>query len=248
VVRYLAADSEDGRRYDVVNAHQPCLYHPADRAVGKEAAAAAGIRKPGADKFPPFPGELPAYWELVVNDATNVYQLPDGTFELFTAALLQVPPDDPRYFKHDNTPGWVRVIRRYRSDDGLNWIDRQQILQPTGEDPVDLQFYYLAATHLPDRRIGMLGHYRVGAQTMDLQWCESLDGINWRRAASPAWLPRSAPGELPDSFGIYAPHSMVFEGGRWHLFYTGTSDAHNHRSAHGTARRAVLHTTIDSLT
>ncbi len=34
VARYLAAESEDGRRYRVLDPHRPCLYHPSDRAVG----------------------------------------------------------------------------------------------------------------------------------------------------------------------------------------------------------------------
>jgi hypothetical protein len=34
--------------------------------------------------------------------------------------------------------------------------------------------------------------------------------------------------------------------GRWHLFYTGTNDAHNHKDSHGPYRRAILHTSIES--
>jgi hypothetical protein len=246
VVRYLAADSTDGRRFRVVDPLRGCIYHPSDRAVDGPAAVAAGLSRRAKQQAKPEPGEPLAPAELITNDATNVYQLPDGSFELFTASLLQVGKDDPRYMAHDNTPGWVRVIDRLRSEDGLRWTDRRRVIAPDERDPIDQQFYYLSVTHTDRGRIGMLGHYRAQAQTMDLEWCFSENGVDWQRPARSAWLPRSAPGVLPDSYGIYASHSLVQHGGKWHLFYTGMNDAHNHKDSHGPATRAVLHTTIDS--
>lgn len=247
VVRYLAADSTDGRRYRVVDPLRGCIYHPSDRAVDGPAAAAAGLSRRVKKQAKPENGEPLAAAELITNDATNVYQLPDGTFELFTASLLQADKDDPRYMAHDNTPGWIRVIDRLRSDDGVHWTDRRRVLVPDQHDPVDQQFYYLAVTHTDRGRIGMLGHYRAQAQTMDLEWCFSENGVDWQRPARSAWLPRSAPGVLSDSYGIYASHNLVQHGGQWHLFYTGMNDAHNHKDSHGPATRAILHTAIDTL-
>jgi hypothetical protein len=148
---------------------------------------------------------------------------------------------------HDNTPGWVRVIDRLRSDDGLKWTDRRRVIVPDAQDPVDQQFYYLAVTHTDRGRVGMLGHYRVQPQTMDIERCFSDDGITWKRPARKAWLPRSAPGVLPDSYAAYGSHSLVQHEGKWHLFYTGMNDAHNHKDSHGPATRAIMHATIDSI-
>jgi len=246
VVRYLAAESDDGRRYRVLDPHRACLYHPSDRAVDGPTAAAAGLRRLAKKVAIRPDNEPPAPVRLVSNDATNVYRLPDGTFEMYSVALIEVPKDDPRYIAHDNAAGWIRVIDRYTSGDGLDWTDRRRILAPDANDPVDLQFYYLSVTHTPRGRIGMLGHYRVEAQTMDLEVCFSADGITWQRNQRRAWIPRGKPGE-PDSYGIYAPHALVYRDGLWHLFYTGVNDAHNHKHSHGPPTRVVMHATCENL-
>src|SRR5690606_39102613 len=158
VVRYLAADSEDGRAFHVVNAATPCLYHPADRAVDGAALVEAGLDRQAKRKAAPAPGETLAPARLISNDATNVYQLPDGSFEMYSVALVQVDKDDPRHAPQDNIPGRIRVIDRYTSEDGLNWGDRRRVVEPDGNDPQDLQFYYLSVTHTESGRVGLLGH------------------------------------------------------------------------------------------
>ncbi len=246
VVRYLAAESDDGRRYRVLDPHRPCLYHPADRAVDGATAAEVGLSR-YAKKVATRPDhEPPATARLVSNDATNVYRLPDGTFEMYSVALVEVAKDDPRYISHDNAAGWIRVIDRYTSADGLAWTDRRRVLVPDAQDPVDQQFYYLSVTHTSRGRVGMLGHYRVQAQTMDLEACFSADGIAWQRDQRRAWIVRGEPGS-PDSYGIYAPHALVQRDGLWHLFYNGVNEAHNHKHAHGPPTRVVMHATCESL-
>lgn len=247
IVRYLAADSEDGKRYKIVNALKPCIYHIADRAVSGEAAVKAGLSRMAKREASVIPGEPLADASLIVNDATNVYQLPDGSFEMYTAALVEVAKDGPRYMAHDNIPGRVRVIDRLISEDGLHWEGRQRVIERDEKDPMDLQHYFLSVTHTDKGRVGLLGHYRLEAQTMDLEWCTSEDGVKWDRPLRKPWLPRSEPGVLPDSYGVYAPHNMVFHGGKWHLFYTGTNDAHNHKDRHGEYERVVMHVTTDAI-
>lgn len=245
VVRYLAAESEDGRRYRVLDPSHPCLYHPHDRAVDGKTAAEAGLRRL-VGKAPGRPaGESPAPARLVSNDATNVYQLDDGTFEMYSVALVEVGQDDPRYVAHDNAAGWLRVIDRYVSADGLEWTDRRRVIERDTRDPTDLQFYYLAVTHTPQGRIGLLGHYRVEAQTMDLEWCFSADGITWQRPERQAWLPRGQPGEA-DCYGIYASHALVCAEGGWHLFYTATNASHNHKQSYGRPTQVVMHAITDN--
>lgn len=248
IVRYLAADSEDGHRFRVVNALTPCIYHLADRAVDGRALAEAGLPLRAKKKAAPVEGEPLAPAELISNDATNVYQLADGSFEMYSVALMQVGKDDPRYAAQDNIPGLVRVIDRYTSADGLHWGNRQRVIMPDADDPHDLQFYYLSVTHTERGRIGLLGHYRLGAQTIDIEPCFSADGITWQRPQRKAWITRDAPGTTAASYLLHAPHAMVQHGGLWHLFYTGGNFAHNHRHTHGDAEtRAIMLATCERL-
>ncbi len=242
VVRYLAAESDDGRRYRVLDPLRPCLYHPADRAVDGKTAAEVGLKRMAGKKAAPVQGEPLATPGLVSNDATNVYQLADGTFEMYSVGLVEVAKNEPGYVAHDNAAGWIRVIDRYASADGLHWTQRRRVITPGAGDPDDLQFYYLSVTHTPRGRLGMLGHYRVEAQTMDLEACFSSDGVHWDRPARQAWIPRGKPPE-PDCYGIYAPHALVERGGQWHLFYTAVNEAHNHKHAYGKPQRVVMHAT-----
>lgn len=246
VGRYLAADSTDGRRYRVVDPGKPCLYHPNDRAVEGKAAAEAGLRRLANRPSRRPANEAPAPARLITNDAANVYRLPDGTFELYVVGLFEVAKDDPRSIAHDNAAGWIRVIDRFSSDDGLNWADRRRVIVPDADDPTDQQFYYLSVTHTDRGRVGMLGHYRVEAQTVDLEWCFSTDGILWERPLRRAWIPRGQ-GDAPDSEGIYAPNSLVHSRGEWHLFYTGVNYLHNGKQTHGKPANVVRLATTASI-
>ncbi len=245
IARYLAAESEDGRRYRVVDPLRPALYHPNDRA-------AFGVPSPDgvlfrADKSANRPSDEPlALPWLISNDATNIYQLADGTFEMYSVALIPVPKTDPAYVAEDNAPGLLRVIDRYTSADGLRFENRQRVIQRDANDPADQQFYYLSLTHTPKGRVGLLGHYRCRAQTMDLEWCFSRDGVDWRRPWRTGWLPRGEP-PAPDCYGIYAGSQLVEHDGRWHLFYTGVNSSHNGRHAYGKARQVVMLATTDSI-
>ena len=220
VHRFLAADSNDGRRYRVVDPYRPTLYHLADRANIEN-------NLPRPEDEPPAPSEL------LVSDCTTVYQLPDGSFELYTATLQALEKDSPQWATNDNVSGFIRVVDRFVSDDGLHWTGRQRVAEPDANDPADLQLYFLSVTHTPKGRVGMLGHYRVKDQTIDIEWCFSDDGIKWIRPfRNKAWLERSWPGENPDSFGIYPPASIVFRDNKWWLFYTGVNMSHNSKLCH----------------
>jgi hypothetical protein len=245
VCRYLAAESTDGRRYRVIDPLRPVLYHPNDRAAsGVPSPDGVMYRKEKNANLPP--GEELAISRLISNDATTIYQLPDGTFEMYSVALIRVPKTDPAYIAEDNAPGLLRVIDRYTSDDGLHFENRRRVLQRDAQDPVDQQFYYLSVTHTPKGRVGMLGHYRCRAQTMDLEWCFSLDGMKWERPLRQGWLPRGNP-PAPDSYGIYAGSQLVTHGGRWHLFYTGTNSTHNGKHSNGKPRQVILHASAQSI-
>lgn len=245
VVRYLAAESDDGRRYRVLNPLRAVLYHPSDRAAWGVASPTGLLLHKEPHKERPADEPL-ALSRQISNDATNIYQLPDGTFEMFSVALLQVPKTDPAYMPQDNAPGLLRVIDRYASADGLNFETRQRVIERDANDPVDQQFYYLSQTLTPKGRVGMLGHYRCDAQTMDLEWCFSRDGVKWERPLRRAWLPRGEP-PAADCYGIYGNNRLVQHGGKWHLFYTGVNSTHNDKQSHGKPRQVVMYATTDSI-
>jgi hypothetical protein len=245
IVRYLAAESDDGRRYRVVTPHRPVLYHPNDRAAhGVPTPDGVVLRKEQSASRPADEPLAPSH--LISNDATNVYQLPDGSFEMYSVGLVRVAKDDPAFIAHDNAAGLVRVIDRYVSEDGIRFEQRKRVIQPDANDPADQQCYYLAVTHTPKGRVGMLGHYRVEAQTMDIEWCFSPDGLTWQRPLRKAWLPRGDK-TRPDSYGVYSANHLVAQGGQYHLFYTGVNVAHNGKHSHGPRQNVVMHATADSI-
>ncbi|WP_265595779.1 hypothetical protein [Verrucomicrobium sp. BvORR106] len=241
VVRYVAADrmSDAGDHYRIVNAGAPCLYHPADRAVGGPAALEAELLRWAKKVAAPLEGEALASGKLISNDATNVYVLPDGTFEMYTVGLVQIPKEDPRFQPQDNIPGLLRVIDRLTSKDGLKWGNRQRVIEPDEKDPVDQQFYFLSVTHTDAGRVGVLGHYRLGAQTIDLERCSSADGIRWERMAREPWISRGGEGSL-DGYLLHAPHAMVRREGKWWLFYTGGNFSHNRKLSYGPEHRGIF--------
>ncbi|MBR4125683.1 MAG: hypothetical protein IKR13_05725 [Victivallales bacterium] len=214
VQRYLAADSNDGINFIVEDWHCPVLYHPNDRAISQEALRECGLSIYCHNGHQPQdPSEPLATPEMLMNDATNVYLLPDGTFELYSAEVVQLPPDAPLPRQKDPL---VRQIQRRVSADGVHWSAPQHILSRTKNDLYDLQFYYLSVTHTPLGRIGILGHYRSDSGTMDMEFCRSQDGVHWEREGRPGF-PREKGVEM-----LFAPHNLVCVGGLYYLFYSGS--------------------------
>ncbi len=226
IVRYLCAESDDGNVFEVLNPFNPCLYHFNDRAVETAADGMAKLTSVKKQQHPSW--EKVADPAMVCNDATNVYRLPDGTFELYTPQLVALPDGSEANIKHDNLQGFIRVIERRTSIDGLVWSPGTTIIKPDAGDPYDLQFYYLSVTRLAEQRVGILGHYRASSQTMDMEWCFSDDGINWRRPYREPFFDRDI--DKSGLYGVYAPHNLVFNEDKWWLFYSGTNVPHNNVS------------------
>lgn len=247
VVRFLAADSADGRRYRVIDPHKGLLYHRNDRAVEFVGMTPTGQKLEAKSeevikRFPRPAHEPTASPELVANDSVTVYQLEDGTFEMYLSSLISLEEDDPRLDsqQNDNLKGYIRAVDRMVSADGLNWRDRCRVIEPDADDPIDLQFYSLNITHTPQGRVGMLGHYRLYAQTMDVEWCYSKDGINWTRPHRQPWIKRGEPYEAGDSYSIYPARSLVYHDNMWWLFYTGTNHAHNDKTSYGKPQTVLM--------
>lgn len=236
--RYIAAESDNGVDFTIVNLDDPCLFHPSDFNVG-QAGFAAGLTAPVVNEARESERTVP--WleakRRRSNDATFVYYNERlRLFEMYSVWLVPNDPASGRYVPHDNAPQIVRVMHRRTSEDGLLWSDPYLILTPDECDPLDLQFYHLAVQELGEWRLGMLGHYRCWAQTMDLELCFSRDGRHWERPLRGGFVPR---GEAHDTDYYYAyPTSrMIPDGDDWLMLYDGGNYKHNGELPEGVTER-----------
>lgn len=226
IVRFITAYSSDDCLYHIENPYAPCLWHYCDRACPSQLPGVSGLAFNSSEnqqKRPAF--EQIAPQGMVCNDATTVYQLPDGTFELYSAAIRQVEKGTPEYVEWDNAAGYRRIIVRYTSEDGVHFTPCGPVIEPDSDDPPYLQFYYLSVAYLDDgHRLGFLGRYDAMAQTADLELCTSEDGFHWCRTHKPLFQRR------PQDLCIYAegnPLRITPDG--FEIFYTACNYQHNHR-------------------
>lgn len=223
ICRYLTAESEDGINFHVRDIAHPCLYHPNDRAVCVNSLNTAKLTIYCHDQRKTRPAHEPeAHVNMLCNDATTVYLLPDGIFELYTVELIPVDKNHRAYAPNDPSAGLLRVIQRRTSIDGINWSPGEVVLKPDENDPDDLQFYYLSVTHTSAGRIGTLGYYRAAEGTMDIEFCFSRDGISWERPCRGSGIRREKGIEC-----IYAPHSMIKKDDKYFLFHTSYNYTHH---------------------
>ena len=99
----------------------------------------------------------------------------------------------------------------------------------------------MAVHELDDWRMGMLGHYRCWAQTMDLELCFSRDGLHWNRPLRGGFIPRGGIDEI-DYYSIYPANRLLESGDDWLMLYDGGNWKHNHQLPEGvvTRRNAVM--------
>ncbi len=209
ICRFLAAESRNGLNWRVLNADNPCLYH-----VGNDHAAKDGMAPP----------------ELCANDATTVYMLSDGTFEMYSAAVIFTTPDHPAYIGHDISPGAVRFVQRWTSRNGLNWNNPEVVLAPDAKDPVDLQIYYLSVAQMKNYRLGFAGHYTAQNQVQGMELLLSYDGAHWLRPARGNCFPMT---DKYDCYGVYAPHTFLTKDDNILMYYSGTNATHNKTQCSG---------------
>jgi hypothetical protein len=236
--RYIACDSDNGDDFTVVNLDDPCLFHPSDFNVG-QTGFAAGLTAvvPRADfeaeRTVPF---LEAKRRRS-NDATFVYYNERlRLFEMYSVWLVPNDAGSRHYVPHDNAPQVRRVMHRRTSEDGLLWGDPELIIIPDEQDPLDLQFYHLAVQETDDWRMGMLGHYRCGEQTMDLELCFSRDGRHWQRPLRGGFIPRGDINDV-DYYYIYPTNRLLPAGDDWLMLYDGGNWKHNDELPEGVTER-----------
>ena len=222
--RYVRALSEDGLHWRVEDLDRAVVYHPSEFRphafeIGLDPLELAG--KPPFESF--SPEELLKKKSLRSNDATYVfYDDKSGQFTMYSVWLMSNPEGTQSHIPYDNAPLALRTIHQRTSSDGVHWSDPRLIIAPDKDDPDDQQFYYLSVHWQDGWHIGMLGHYRVAAQTMDIELCFSLDGIHWQRPLRQPWLLRGP--QNYDSKMVYAPNRLVDQDDHWLMLYSGVPD------------------------
>lgn len=204
MVRFLMATSSDLHHWEIANNGQPILCHYSDILSTS--------------------GQFPVTRQC--NDATNVYQRKDGSFEIVSASLIRLDADSKtRYYQKDLWKGYVRVIQRWTGDGLNNWSQPEIIVLPDENDPVDLQMYYLCINELPHGNLGLLGRYSVARQEMTIEPVWSFDRRHWIRPL------RKAIDFEKNSLIVAPAHHMVEKDDKLIIYYTKANYDHNFKTS-----------------
>ncbi len=214
-VKMMVAHSEDGLQWQIANAGEPILRHPSD-------AECAAARWP---------------YHLRCNDATAIYQNSDNSWEIFSAALVTLDPRNKRFSDKGTWCGFIRIIQRWTSPDGLNWSEPEIVAAPDADDPADLQFYYLLKTQLDWGSLGLLGRFYVQTQRLTIEPVSSTDNRFWRRPLRKNCLPQD---EAFESVSVIPAHTLLQEGNYLRLYYNGSNFDHNFKTPDGARPQQVI--------
>ena len=218
-VRMLMAESTDNHHWKIANGGRPIFCHHSDTLCKQ--------------------GLFPVWRQC--NDATALYLNADGTFDVYSAALVMLDAESgTRYYQKDIWKGYVRIIQHWTGDGLENWSRPEMIVLPDAQDPVDLQMYYLCRTRLPHGFFGLLGRYSVATQCMGMEPVWSTDGRHWLRPFRESLGPdRQNPITTP-------AQRLVEEGNLLRLYYGVSNYDHNFHTFDGSSPAVEIRTaTID---
>lgn len=216
-VKMMVATSEDGLQWQIGNGGEPILRHPSDA----ECVAA---------KWPHY---------LRCNDATAVYHNPDNSWEIFSAALVILSPQNQRFAHKDIWRGYIRIVQRWTSPDGLCWSEPEIVATPDADDPIDLQFYYLVKTQLDWGTLGLLGRFYARSQRLDIEPVFSTDNRCWNRPYRKNCLPQN---EAFERVSVVPSHNLLQEGDHLRLYYNGSNYDHNFKTVDGAPPQQLIAT------
>ena len=211
-VRFMAASSSNGLNWQMLPDKQSiALCHQGDVLCQQ--------------------GKWPLH--LQCNDATTVYRRPDGSWELFSAALMYYPIGQEHPKDKDLRENLIRMIQRWTSPDGWHWSTPEVTILPDEQDPGDLQFYYLTSTDLDGYRLGLLGRYNCQVRQLTIEPVWSIDGRSWQRPYRENCLPL-----LEDSQKVFMAvpaQYLLRSGDTLTLYYAIANYDHSHQTADGSA-------------
>lgn len=211
-IRMMVAESADLHHWRLANRARPVLSHLGDSTWGD--------------------GLSPA---RVCNDATTIYHYPDGSWEIFSAAIIPINDAKSRYADKSVCPGVVRIIMRWTSPDGLEFSEPEVVLTPDDQDSPATQCYYLSKVDLEPYTVGFFGNYN----TIDLRWrmeaVMSRDHRHWTR-------PVRCQGLFEEDYkGAVAITDFGLEAdGNLTLYYGAVNFDHNYKTDNGDAPMAKI--------
>ena len=226
----MAAESEDGLHFKMINGGKGLLYHPPLPECGP-------LLCDVAKKLRRDPQEYEREQTLRINrlqsnDNSTVYYDPNRGFEVFHQYLVENTVAGGRVVDVPfNCPAFLRTISRRRSEDGIHWGDPELLIWPDQRDPWDMQFYNMPVCDYAGWRIGLLGHFltEAGKQTCFIEQTFSRDGSKWQRPLRGHWFEGAQPEDIG---GIYPAGDALVEnsdhrGDHWLLYYTGLRAGHD---------------------
>ena len=157
-LRLMVAESSDLHHWEMANNCKSLLCHPADSDWG--------------DGLSP---------SRICNDATTIYHRPDGTWEIFSSAVTNIKDQKSRYADKKLCPGYVRIVMRWTSPDGLNFSSPEVVLTPDSQDSPATQCYYLSMVDLEPYTVGFFGNFNIQTQRVLMEPVWSRDHRHWSR-------------------------------------------------------------------
>lgn len=227
MVRYVRAAGVDGHTFTLENLDDPCLYHPADRDVrmGNQAdrllADATHVNREATTPRSVDPRKK----ALISNDATSVaYDAGSRSYQMYSVSTL--PPDysPSRREWALRASGFLRVVHRRASVDGLAWSEPEIVLAPDAQDPVDAQFYVAQQYRHRGANLLVAGYFPARRQTMELMPAVSADGRRIRRPRRPWELRKRLPGDW--NVRMLMPGGMIEHEG-W-LYFAANAFGYRH--------------------
>jgi hypothetical protein len=235
----LAAESDDGLHFKLINEGQGLLYHPPIPEAGPLLCDVAKQMRRDPEEYERTEGLRMA--RLQSNDGVTVYGNDKDGFEVFHPYLVDNKPEGGRYVDVPyNAASFLRTIAWRTSDDGIDWSDPKIVIWPDEKDPWDLQFYMMPVNDYAGWRIALLGHYRTEAGQQDsfIELAFSRDSHGWSRPLRGTWFYGAHP---EDASGIYpSGEGLVDMGDHWQLYYCGGNTTHDVFELGGASAHTIM--------
>ncbi len=203
-IRFMVAESTDLHHWKIANGGKPVLCFHADYTWG--------------DGMP---------ISRICNDATTVYHHPDGSWEFFSAAVTMIKDPASPYANKELCPGFVRIVMRWTSPDGLTLSEPEIVLTPDEQDSPATQCYYLSKLDLEPYTVGIFGNFNTQNQRLLMEPIWSRDNRHWSRTTRRALFDE-------DYVTAVCINDIVLEAdGTVTLYYSASNTDHNGKIREG---------------
>lgn len=203
-VRFMVAESTDLHHWKLANDGKPVLCFHGDSTWGDGMSVSR-----------------------ICNDATTIYHHSDGSWEFFSAAVTMVKDPESPYADKELCPGFVRIVMRWTSPDGLTLSEPEIVLRPDAQDSPATQCYYLSVLDLEPYTVGIFGNFNTQNQRLLMEPVWSRDHRHWNRTTRRALFE-------DDYVTAVAITDIVLEAdGTVTLYYSASNTDHNGKIKEG---------------